>query len=348
MPAARLQQFDSMQGELKELQKKAPAPLPQAHAVMENGSTDLRVYVRGNPAKPGDVAPRRFLHVIAGDDPPAFKNGSGRLELADAIASKDDPLFARVFVNRVWQEHFGRGLVGTPSNFGQLGERPTHPELLDYLASRFVASGWSIKALHRDVMLSAVYQLSNEQDDRRQSIDADNRLLSHMNRRRLDVEAWRDSMLAVSGKLDQTMGGPTVDLSAGANFRRTVYAKISRHNLNSLLRLFDFPDANITAERRTETTIPQQQLFVLNSPFAIEQAKALAGRVQKESADESGRIQRLFALAYGRPASADEVGIARQFLSASDAPEEMPAIKLSRWERLAQVVLESNEFMYVD
>jgi hypothetical protein len=169
-----------------------------------------------------------------------------------------------------------------------------------------------------------------------------------MNRRRLDVEAWRDSMLAVSGKLDTAMGGPTVDLSAGANLRRTVYAKISRHNLNSLLRLFDFPDANITAERRTETTIPQQQLFVLNSPFAIEQAKALAARVQKESADESGSIQRLFTLAYGRPASAEEVAIAREFLSASDAPEEKPAIKLSRRERLAQVVLESNEFMYVD
>jgi hypothetical protein len=316
--------------------------------VVEIGSMDLHVSIRGNPARPGELAPRRFLHVLAGAEPPAFKKGSGRLELAEAIASKDDPLFARVFVNRVWQEHFGRGLVGTPSNFGQLGDRPTHPELLDYLASRFIASGWSIKALHREIMLSAAYQLGSERDERNLSADADNRLLWHMNRRRLDVEAWRDAMLAVSGKLDSAMGGPTVELSAGSNRRRTVYAKISRHNLDSLLRLFDFPDANITAERRTETTVPQQQLFVLNSPFAVEQAKALAARVQREANDDVGRVQRLFALAYGRPASADEIEIASRFLAAGDLPDEKAAIKLTRWERLAQVVLESNEFMYVD
>ncbi|MFL5342532.1 MAG: DUF1549 and DUF1553 domain-containing protein, partial [Gemmataceae bacterium] len=346
MPEPRRKEFDQMQADLKDLQKKAPPPLPQTHAVVENGSTDLHVYVRGNPAKPGEVAPRRFLHILAGEEPPAFKTGSGRRELAESITSS--PLSVRVFVNRIWQEHFGRGLVGTASNFGHLGERPTHPELLDWLAARFLASGGSVKALHRDIMLSAVYQLSSDRDERNESVDADNRLLWRMNRRRLDVEAWRDAMLAVSGKLDQTMGGPTVDLSAGSNRRRTVYAKISRHNLDGLLRLFDFPDANITAERRTNTTVPQQQLFVLNSPFAVEQAKALAARVQAESADETGRAQRLFALAYGRPATAVEVEMAQQYLTAADPPAEKTAIKLTRWERLAQVVLESNEFLYAD
>src|SRR5262249_52943383 len=154
---------------------------------------------------------RRFLRILAGDSPPAFKQGSGRLELAEAIASKDNPLTARVLVNRVWQNHFGRGLVGTPSNFGALGDRPTHPELLDYLACRLVESGWSRKALHKEIMLSAVYQLGNVQDEQNFGKDGDNRWLWRMNRRRLDIEAWRDAMLAVSGKLDRTLGGPTLN-----------------------------------------------------------------------------------------------------------------------------------------
>src|SRR5262249_32467346 len=263
--------------------------------------------------------------------------GSGRLELADAIASKDNPLTARIIVNRIWLHHFGRGLVGTPSNFGKLGDRPSHPELLDYLACRFMESGWSLKALHREIMRSAVYQSGSGRDEKNFASDADNRYLWRMNRQRLDIEAWRDAMLAVSGKLDPTMGGPTVVLSAGTNFRRTVYAKVSRHDLDQLLRLFDFPDANITSERRTEPTVPQQQLFVLNSPFVIEIAKTLAARVQKDTQDDAARVQRAFQLAYGRPATGEEARLAAEFLAGTDSPGEMN--RLTRWERLAQVLV---------
>jgi hypothetical protein len=167
-----------------------------------------------------------------------------------------------------------------------------------------------------------------------------------MNRRRLDVESWRDAMLAVSGKLDPKMGGPTTNMAAADNVRRTVYVRVSRHDLNYVLRLFDFPDANITSERRVETTVPQQQLYVLNSPFVIETAKAYAGRLQKEAGSDTERVQRAFALAFGRPATAEEEQLFVTFLQARDA--EPAANRLTRWERLAQILIGSNEFMYVD
>ncbi len=296
MTDAQKQKLTRVKTELATLQKdEAAKPLPYAHCLAEANVGNMKVFVRGNPATLGEEAPRRFLHALAGDNPPPFKQGSGRLELAEAIASKDNPLTARVIVNRIWQNHFGRALVGTPSNFGKLGDRPTHPELLDYLACRLVESGWSLKTLHKEIMLSAVYQLGNAQDEQNFSKDGDNRWLWRMNRRRLDIEAWRDAMLAVSGKLDPKLGGPTLNLSASSNFRRTVYARISRNDLNQLLRLFDFPDPNITSAKRNETTVPQQQLFVLNSPFVIELAKALAARGQ-------GRRHRRGAGAAGLPA----------------------------------------------
>ncbi len=347
LPVEKKKQLDDMSTTLTMLQKSDDAkPLPIAHGLAETAPANMKVFLRGNPAKLGAEAPRRFLKIIAGDEPKPFTQGSGRLELASAIASKDNPLTARVMVNRVWQYHFGRPIVGTPSNFGTLGDRPTHPELLDFLAVRFMESGWSMKKLHREIMLSAVYQVSSEQNDKNFSSDGDNRWLWRMNRRRLDVESWRDAMLAVSGKLDAKLGGPTTNLSAVENNRRTVYAKISRHDLNHVLRLFDFPDANITSERRTETTVPQQQLFVLNSPFVIETAKALAARVQKEARGDTECVQRVFALAYGRPASAEESQIFVAFLSGTDA--DPMANRLTRWERVAQILIGSNEFMYVD
>ena len=162
-------------------------------------------------------------------------------------------------VNRVWQYRLGRPIVGSPSNFGHLGDRPTHPELLDYLACRFLAANWSLKALHREIMLSAVYQLSSDKSEKNFNRDGDNRWLWHMNRRRLEVEASRDTLLAVAGKLDPKLGGPTTNLAAVENNRRTVYAKISRHDLNSLLRLFDFPDSTSRANGASETTVPQQR-----------------------------------------------------------------------------------------
>jgi hypothetical protein len=339
----------AMQAELDRLKKAAPPAPPMAHALADATPADMPIYVRGNPAQPGEVAPRRFLRVLSASEPPRFTHGSGRLELAQAVASKDNPLTARVIVNRVWEWHFGRGIVGTPSNFGKLGERPTHPELLDDLACRFVENGWSLKWLHREIMLSATYQLaSGFTASRNDQSDPDNRLHWRMNRRRLEVEAWRDALLAVSGQLDPSFGGPTIDLGAGDNHRRTVYCKVSRHNLNGLLRLFDFPDANITSERRTETTVPQQQLFVLNSPFFIGQAKVLAARLTAEERDEAARVRRAYLLAYGRPVTDAELALGLRYLGAKDDPAEASRNALTRWERYTQALLAANEFLYVD
>jgi hypothetical protein len=353
LPDDKKKQLEQMQQEAANLRKEAPEKMetkfPVAHGMAEGTAADMKVYVRGNFQKLGEMAPRRFLRVLAGDNPPPFAQGSGRLELAEAIAAKDNPLTARVIVNRVWAWHFGRGIVGTPSNFGALGERPTHPELLDYLVGRFIESGWSLKALHRDIMLSATYQLSSADDAHNLTVDGDDRLLWRMSRQRLDVEEWRDSLLFVAGKLDPKMGGPTTDLNSAGNKRRTIYGKVSRHDLNGFLRMFDFPDANITSEKRTETTVPQQQLFVLNSPFVVEQARAFAARLQAEARDDAGRVRRAYALAFGRPPREAEMQLALRYLATNDAEvEDNPTAKLTRWERFAQALLGSNELMYVD
>jgi hypothetical protein len=330
----------------KGAKKNAAPPVPFIHALQEAAKpVTLRVHVRGNPATLGEEAPHRFLTVLATEEAPPFGQGSGRLELARAIASKDNPLTARVIVNRVWEHHFGRGLVRTPSNFGKLGERPTHPELLDHLATRFTASGWSLKQLHRDIMLSAAYQMSSRPDPRGQEIDPDNKLVGHLNRRRLDVEAWRDAMLAVAGTLDPAVGGPSTDLSAADNRRRTLYGAVSRNDLNPLLRLFDFPDPNITSATRTVTTVPLQQLFVLNSEFMVRNAKALAARLTANAdASDADRIREAFLLLYGRPVTGRELVLGLAFLR---EPDDSGG-RLMRWEQYAQVLLSANEFMFVD
>jgi Protein of unknown function (DUF1553)/Protein of unknown function (DUF1549)/Planctomycete cytochrome C len=344
----------ALQAELERAKKDAPAKYPVIHSLAEGPSiTNMKVHIRGNAAMLGEEAPRRFLSVLSAENAPSFSQGSGRLELASAIASKDNPLTARVMVNRIWEHHFGRGLVGTPSNFGSLGERPSHPELLDFLASRFVALGWSIKSLHREILLSSTYQLSSADDESNRQVDPDNRFLWHMNRRRLEVEAWRDAMLAVAGKLDLSLGGPSIDLTKPENNRRTFYAFISRHSLDGLLRLFDFPDPNITSDKRAVTTVPLQQLFVLNSDFMERQAKALATRLNgSESDDNASRIRRAFLLLFGRPASEEDVQLGLAFL-AEKGPGNgeggtQPSQSLSRWEQYAQVLLGSNEFAFVD
>ncbi|HWG45596.1 MAG TPA: PSD1 and planctomycete cytochrome C domain-containing protein [Gemmataceae bacterium] len=347
---AAKKKLKDLRRELDQLKKTAPPAPPIVHTLSEGQPADMRIYLRGNPDKEGDVAPRRFLRIVAGEQPPPFKQGSGRLELAQAIASPKNPLTARVLVNRIWQYHFGKGLVGTPSNFGKLGERPTHPELLDHLATRFIASGWSMKALHREILLSATYQLSCQHEERNNAVDPGNQLLGRMNRQRLDVEAWRDALLAVSGELDDRIGGSPADLGDGGNKRRTLYAKVSRHNLSNLLRLFDFPDPNITSGSRPVTIVPLQQLFVLNSEFMIARARALAGRLAAEDKDDAGRIRKAFVRVYGRDASEREMQVGLAFLHASEeqARPGEPKITLSRWEQYAQVLLSANEFTFVD
>jgi hypothetical protein len=318
--------------------------LPVAHSLTDAKGADMRVYVRGNPHKEGDLVPRRFLTVLSPGEPVRFTQGSGRLELARAIASPDNPLTARVMVNRIWLSLFGQGLVGTPSNFGSLGERPTHPELLDYLARFLMEHGWSIKALQREILLSATYQLSCDRDARNAEADPANRLLWRMNRRRLDVEAWRDALLAASGTLDLNFGGPSQNLAGGSR-RRTVYGAVSRHNLDQFLRLFDFPDPNLTSEKRPVTTVPLQQLFVLNSDFMVAQARALVAALPP--GDDEARIRAAHLRLYGRPARADEVALGLEFLRTPAAPGE-PRPALTAWEQYAQVLLAANEMTFVD
>ena len=351
IPEADKTAFLALKAEVEATKKSAPPIYALAHGIRDATPADMKVFVRGDPARTGELAPRRFLRILSGVGEPArFAEGSGRRELAEAVASESNPLTARVMVNRIWQHHFGVGLVGTPSNFGLLGDAPTHPALLDYLAVRFVESGWSMKAIHRELMLSATYQLGAAKDAHNEQTDADNRWLWRMGRKRLDVESWRDALLSASGLLDPQLGGPSTDLAQASNRRRTVYGKVSRHELDGLLRLFDFPDANITSDKRSETTVPQQQLFVLNSPFMVEQARAFSARLQADRslADDAARVNHAFLLAYGRPVAPGELDVIGAFLRGADPEELKGANKLNRWERVAQALLGANEFLYTD
>jgi hypothetical protein len=304
------------------------------------------VLKRGNPGNPGEEVPRQFLEVMAGPDRKPFKDGSGRLELARAIASRDNPLTARVMVNRVWMHHFGKGLVPTPGDFGFRGEPPTHPELLDWLATQFMDSGWSVKYLQRLIVLSNAYrQASDDQQDAR-AIDPENRLLWKMNRQRLDFEELRDAILAVSGRLDRKMGGRAVEIvEPPFTNRRTVYGFIDRQNLPGLFRTFDFASPDTSTPQRYTTTVPPQALFLMNSPFVLQQAKRFASRPDVawlSTAEKS--IDRMHRLAYGRPAEPDEIELGLRFLAAA---KEVKA-KLTPREQYAQVLLLANEFAFVD
>jgi hypothetical protein len=276
--------------------------------------------------------------ILCSGKPVPFSKGSGRLELAEAIASPKNPLTARVMVNRIWQHHFGAGIVRTPSNFGELGDRPSNPELLDYLAARFIENKWSVKAMHREIMLSAVYQLSAENSENNYAVDPDNRLIWHVPRQRLDVEALRDSLLQVSGTLDATMGGPPVKLTDDHNNRRTVYGFVSRRKLDDLLALFDFPNPNLTSEQRVSTNVPLQQLFFLNSDLMLEKAQAVARRLEKEAGPQDrSKIERAYRVLFYREPKPDETALALDFLHRGGS--------LGQY---LKVLLSSNEFVYVN
>ncbi|NQV25821.1 MAG: DUF1553 domain-containing protein [Rhodopirellula sp.] len=288
-----------------------------------NKPRDLNVFIRGDAGRLGAPVQRRFLQLLSPEKNEPYTNGSGRLELARAITSRDNPLTARVFVNRVWMHHFGMGLVDSPSNFGVTGSRPSHPKLLDDLAVRFMDNGWSLKWLHREIMLSSTYQQSSLPVDAvpLKEVDPDNRLLAHFNRRRLNAEAFRDSVLAVSGQLDPTVGGPSGDADKADFKRRTLYSAVSRHKLSDTLQTFDFPDPAIHCARRADSTTPLQQMFILNSPFMREQAAALANRVGTSgSTTNEQKVKLVHRLLFARDASAVELAIAREFL-----PEDLSA-----------------------
>ena len=334
-----------LRSELEQLKKSAPPKPPVVHTLADGPGEDMKIYLHGNPKTEGAVAKRRLPRILSDGEPKPFTQGSGRLELAQDIVDPKNPLTARVIVNRVWQWHFGVGIVPTPSNFGKLGQPPTHPELLDHLATRFVAEGWSIKKLHREIMLSATYQLSSAVDETDLKADPDEPTLlaDESPPARRGILARR---LAVHrGNLDPAVGGPSANLDSMSNHRRTLYGAVSRHDLNGLLRLFDFPDPNLTAEKRPVTIVPLQQLFVLNSEFMTEQARGLVKQLAGEK-DDPAKVRKAFLRLYGRPATDEDVKMALEFLAAPEGSEPKP--RLSRWEQYAQVLLATNEFAFVD
>jgi hypothetical protein len=271
---------------------------------------NLPVAIRGNPENLGPEVPRHFLSMLSKDEPPTFAKGSGRLELAEDISKQ--PISMRVIVNRIWKGHFGTGLVDTPSNFGVMGERPSNPELLEYLASSFVKNGMSIKKLHREIMLSSVYQLGTDADASAAAKDSGNRLYWRFNRKRLEAEQLRDAVLSVAGNLDTSLGGPSVDLTP-AFTRRTIYGKVSRYKLDEYLQLFDFPAPNISAEKRFTTTVPLQRLFLMNSDFIQAEAEEMAKRIAGEP-DNRARIRKAYQLMYGRDPNELEIKAGIEYL----------------------------------
>jgi len=278
---------------------------------------DSAVFIRGEAENRGPVVPRQFLEILSGPTRAPFTNGSGRLDLAHAIVNKNNPLTPRVLVNRVWLHHFGEGIVTTPDDFGTMSEPPTHPELLDHLASQFVADGWSIKKLHRAIMLSSVYQQTTDNNPRYAQIDPHNRLLWRANIQRLEFETLRDSLLAVGGSLDTTMYGRPVDLDRNPDStRRTIYGIVDRSDLLDAFVNFDFANPDMPNGKRYETTVPQQALFLMNSPVVVEQAKKLVALNEFEAcADDTARIQFLYDRIYQRPARPPEIQLGLDFVS---------------------------------
>ena len=326
--------------------KQAEIPqLPKAHGISGGGQA-MKINVRGKVDSLGEPAPPGFLRILDSQiSKPSEKPAFTRLDLADAVCSADNPLTARVMVNRIWQHHFGRGIVGTPSNFGLSGEAPTHPKLLDTLAVRFVETGWSIKWLHREIMLSATYQQSSQHSPTSAEIDPENHYLWRFAPHRLDVEAWRDAILSASGRLDAKLAGPSLSLLEATHVRRTIYSRISRIDPDKLLVMFDFPDANVSSEKRGATTIPQQQLFVLNSDFMLRSAKAFSVIIEKSSTKDEDRVALAYRLAFGRVPTVRERSIGLAFLSSD---REKKAGSPSALEQFAQALLASNEFTWVD
>lgn len=338
-----------LQRAIDQLKANSPAAPPRAMVMVDNPKpSEPYVYVRGNPGNRGPNVPRQMLEVVAGKNRKPFKKGSGRLELAQSIARADNPLTARVIVNRVWEHHFGKGLVTTPSDFGLRSDPPSHPELLDWLAQRFVTDdNWSLKTLHRRIMLSATYQQASTMRADLQRVDPENRLLGRMNRIRLDFEAMRDSMLSIAGQLDTAIGGKPVDIfKTPFSPRRTIYGFIDRQNLPGTLRMFDFASPDQHAPQRFQTTVPQQALFLMNSPFVVAQARAFATRPEVFPKAGEARVHAMYQIALGRKATPDEVADTLDFVrtTAWNARKD----NLRPWQQFAQVLLMSNEFAFID
>jgi hypothetical protein len=343
--------------------EEARATYEVAYGVSEGTPANARIQKRGEPSKLGDEVPRRFLEVLGGDGLPADSSGSGRLELANWITRPTNPLTARVFVNRVWQWHFGKGLVTTPSDFGSRGTPPSHPELLDWLAAKFVQSGWSVKKLHRLIMMSQTYQLASSDNANNLKSDPSNQWLWRYSRRPLDAESIRDAMLFVSGKLDRTVPaqhpfppvktwGYTIHRPFHAVYdsnHRSIYLMVQRNRRHPFLALFDAADPNQSVAERKPTTTPTQTLYLMNSPFVHEQSEAFAKRLMASSGDPRIQMRLAFQMAHGQTPPEARITEALAFVTAYK--QKLASQKdnsLAAWSALARVLLTSNAFLYVD
>ena len=364
-------QIDKKKKELKQQLARSDLPddLPQAYAVQDGTAVDIPIQLRGNPKESGPVVMRNSPRFLSGDKSLDIPSGqSGRLQLAEWLTDRANPLTARVMVNRIWQYHFGKGIVPTPSNFGRSGVMPTHPKLLDYLANRFVESGWSIKAMHRLILSSKVYQLASDYNTQNASIDPANAYYWRFDRRRLEAEAIRDAMMATSGllRLNPPGGHPFPPVRTWRwtqhfpfkkktypSNHRSVYLMTQRLQRHPFLGLFDGPDTNTTTGKRMNSTVPQQSLFLRNHPWVQEQAAAFANRLIESSKDFAQRVNRAHQFAYGREAYTDEQQRATEYiaqvsqeLNAYDMTSEQR--ELETWSSYARVILTANEFLYID
>lgn len=346
-------------------------PYAVAYGVSEGTPTNTRLQQRGEPERLGDEIPRRFLEVLGGDTLPPESTGSGRLELANWLTRPSNPLTARVFVNRVWQWHFGQGLVSTPSDFGAQGELPSHPELLDWLTSEFIASGWSLKTLHRLIMNSQTYTLASDDHAENMNADPSNRWLWRYSRQPLDAESIRDAMLAVSGELDRAVAPvhpfPAVGTWAFSihnpfhavydSNHRSIYLMLQRNRRHPFLAMFDAADPNMSVAQRLPTTTPTQSLFLMNSPFVHQQSEAFANQLLASSDDDASRVRLAYERALGRVATDSEVDQTLAFLASYQAklastetsektPVQTPTV--AAWAAIVRVLLSSNEFLYVN
>ena len=356
------QRISGLKKEIEDLKKQTPAEPEMACAVEEGESVNQKVFIRGDYHNEGEDAAKSFpLILTPTTKQPAISNGSGRLQLAEWISQPEHPLTARVIVNRIWQWHFGEGIVRTPDNFGKMGERPTHPELLDFLARKFVEGGWSIKEMHRMIILSSAYQMSSRVSEQHFTADPENRLLSRFNRRRLTVEEMRDGLMAIDNSLDLTMGG-TLQSGVGTDGenddkrlslnpeklnRRTVYLPLRRANLPALLNLFDFGDATTASGKRQLTNVATQALFWMNSDFLTERSKSVAQSLleQKELSDEA-RIKQAYLRVVNRDATGEEVAQAVNYLS--NFKKKYSQDDLNVWQSFCRILMASNDFIYVD
>ena len=377
----------SLEAEQESLQKTLPVKPPMANAVAEEAPYQQHVFIGGNVRTLGDEVPKAFPAILTRDDQPKINTVSGRLELAQWLSSEDNPLTARVMANRIWQWHFGEGLVRTPNNYGRLGSSPSHPELLDFLASEFVRRGWSIKAMHRLILLSSAYRMSTETTKQAGEKDPDNRLLSHFGRRRMSAEEIRDSLLAIEGTIDFGMGGtlqtgvgqgmtttnqlPPFDVSK--SYRRTLYLPLRRANIPKLLTLFDFGDATTSAGSRASTNVAPQALFMMNSDFVSRVTENLARRLlaERRTPDEK-RIRQAWLTTLGQEPTSSEVAEAIDYIRAFQertAEKDFQEVETSRqdgahrspdypayyyggatlaaWQSYCRVLLASNDFIYI-